>query len=154
MPFAEDQHMIQARVASRSDAQHRGFAKAIRGAMGLAYSHRSDSIRECLPISSIIVADQIPRRRVPREYRHDLLRQPLRRRMCGYREPQQSSSIERGQRLISAWNERQAKHMPVSRRRSVPSWPHGIGFLWVRCAACRTTNAIDLHTRDRTAKGP
>ena len=105
MPFATA-HDPSTRVASRSDAQHRGFAKAIRGANGAGVFHRSNSIRECLPISSIIVADQIPRRRVPRECRHDLLRQQLRRRMCGYREPQQSSSIERGERLISAWNER------------------------------------------------
>jgi hypothetical protein len=33
----------------------------------VAYPHRSDSVCDCLPKSSIIVADQIHRRRVPRK---------------------------------------------------------------------------------------
>jgi hypothetical protein len=49
-----------------------------------------------------------------------------------------------------AWNERQAKRMPmlfsptISAAVTARYW-----FLWVRCPACRTINAIDLRTLDR-----
>src|ERR1700756_350419 len=58
--------------------------------------------------------------------------------------------LEDAERLIAAWNERQAKQMPML------FWPTigaaitaGYWFLWVRCPACRTTNAIDLRMLDR-----
>src|SRR6516162_7916942 len=94
MPFAEDQHMIQALASKRADQTLNigvlpGRSRCDRS---VANSHRSDSVREGLPVGSIIVADQIARRRVPWKCLHDLLRQPLRRRMRGYREPQQPSS--------------------------------------------------------------
>jgi hypothetical protein len=58
--------------------------------------------------------------------------------------------IEDAARLVAAWNERQEKRMPML-------FPPTIGaaiaarywFLWVRCPACRTINAIDLRTLDR-----
>jgi hypothetical protein len=54
------------------------------------------------------------------------------------------------ERLIAAWNERQAKRMPmlffptIGAAVTARYW-----FLWVRCPACRTINAIDLPTLDR-----
>jgi hypothetical protein len=58
--------------------------------------------------------------------------------------------FEDAERLIAAWNERQAKRMPMIFSPTIGAavaaryW-----FLWVRCPACRTTNAIDLRTLDR-----
>jgi hypothetical protein len=52
--------------------------------------------------------------------------------------------------LIEAWNERQRNGMPMLFAPTIGAaitarhW-----FLWVRCPACRTTNAIDLRTLDR-----
>lgn len=52
--------------------------------------------------------------------------------------------------LIAAWNERQARRMPLLFSPTVGAaiasrhW-----WLWVRCPACRTTNSIDLRTLDR-----
>jgi hypothetical protein len=52
--------------------------------------------------------------------------------------------------LIAAWTDRQAKRMPML---FTPSIGAAIAarhwFLWVRCPACRTINAIDLRTLDR-----
>jgi hypothetical protein len=53
-------------------------------------------------------------------------------------------------RLIAAWNKRQAKRMPMLFSPTIGAaitaryW-----FLWVRCPACRTINAIDLRRLDR-----
>ena len=58
--------------------------------------------------------------------------------------------LEDAERLISAWNERQARQMPLLFAPTVGAaiaaryW-----FLWVRCPACHTTSAIDLRTLDR-----
>jgi hypothetical protein len=58
--------------------------------------------------------------------------------------------LEDAERLIAAWNERQAKRMPMLFSPTIGAaitacyW-----FLWVRCPACQTTNAIDLRTLDR-----
>jgi hypothetical protein len=58
--------------------------------------------------------------------------------------------LEDAERLIAAWNERQAKRMPTLFSPTIGAaitaryW-----FLWVRCPACRTTNAIDLRRLDR-----
>jgi hypothetical protein len=54
--------------------------------------------------------------------------------------------LEDAEHLIAAWNERQAKRMPPTIGAAVTA---GYWFLWVRCPACRTTNAIDLRTLDR-----
>ena len=58
--------------------------------------------------------------------------------------------LEDAERLIAAWNERQAKRMPML---FLPTIGAAITarfwFLWVRCPACRTINAIDLRTLDR-----
>jgi hypothetical protein len=58
--------------------------------------------------------------------------------------------LENAERLITAWNERQAKRMPMLFSPTIgAAVAAGYWFLWVRCPACRTTNAIDLRTLDR-----
>jgi len=58
--------------------------------------------------------------------------------------------LEDAERLIAAWNERQARRMPmlfsptIGAAIAAQSW-----FLWIRCPACRTINAIDLRALDR-----
>ena len=58
--------------------------------------------------------------------------------------------LEDAERLIAAWNERQIKRMPMLFSPTIGAaiaaryW-----FLWVRCPACRTTQALDLRTLDR-----
>jgi hypothetical protein len=58
--------------------------------------------------------------------------------------------LEDAERLIAAWNERQAKRMPMI---FAPTIGAAIAarywFLWVRCPACRSTSSIDLRTLDR-----
>jgi len=56
--------------------------------------------------------------------------------------------LEDAERLITAWNERQAKRMPFSPTIGA-AITAGYWFLWVRCPACRTINAIDLRGLDR-----
>src|SRR5271163_3817858 len=61
--------------------------------------------------------------------------------------------LEDAERLIGAWNERQARQMPMLFSPTIGAaiaaryW-----FLWVRCPACRTTSRIDLRTLDRHGK--
>jgi hypothetical protein len=58
--------------------------------------------------------------------------------------------LEDAERLIAAWNERQAKRMPMIFSPTIgAAIAAGYWFLWIRCPACRTTNAIDLRTLDR-----
>ena len=58
--------------------------------------------------------------------------------------------LEDAERLIAAWNERQAKRMPILFSPTIgAAITAGYWFVWVRCPACRTTNAIDLRTLDR-----
>jgi hypothetical protein len=58
--------------------------------------------------------------------------------------------LEDAGRMIAAWNERQAKRMPMLFSPTIGcalkarQW-----FLWVCCPACRTTQAVDLRTVDR-----
>ena len=58
--------------------------------------------------------------------------------------------LEDAERLIAAWNERQAKRMPLL---FAPTIGAAIAsrywYLWVACPACRTTQAIDLRQIDR-----
>jgi hypothetical protein len=58
--------------------------------------------------------------------------------------------LEDAERLICAWNERQAKRMPML---FSPTTGAAITarywYLWVRCPACRSTSSIDLRTLDR-----
>jgi hypothetical protein len=58
--------------------------------------------------------------------------------------------LEDAERLIGAWNERQAQRKPMLFSPTIgAAITAGYWFLWVRCPACRTTNAIDLRTLDR-----
>ena len=58
--------------------------------------------------------------------------------------------LEDAERLIAAWNERQAKRMPMLFSPTIgAAIKAGYWFLWVRCPACRTINAIDLRGLDR-----
>jgi hypothetical protein len=58
--------------------------------------------------------------------------------------------LEDAEQLIAAWNDRQAKRMPILFSPTIGAaiaaryW-----FLWVRCPACRTISAIDLRTLGR-----
>jgi len=58
--------------------------------------------------------------------------------------------LEDAERLITAWNERQAQRMPMLFSPTIGGaiaaqyW-----FLCIRCPACRTINAIDLRVLDR-----
>jgi hypothetical protein len=58
--------------------------------------------------------------------------------------------LEDAERLVVAWNERQARRMPMLFSPTIGAaitaryW-----FLWVRCPACRTINAVDLRGLDR-----
>jgi hypothetical protein len=58
--------------------------------------------------------------------------------------------LEDAERLIAAWNERQEKRMPMIFSPTIgAAITAGFWFLWVRCPACRTINAIDLRAVDR-----
>src|ERR1700719_3118844 len=58
--------------------------------------------------------------------------------------------LEDAEQLVTVWNERQAKRMPMLFSPTIgAAITAGYWFVWVRCPACRTTNAIDLRTLDR-----
>jgi hypothetical protein len=58
--------------------------------------------------------------------------------------------LEDAKRLIAAWNERQGIGAPMIFSPTIgAAIAAGYWFLWVRCPACRTINAIDLRTLDR-----
>jgi hypothetical protein len=61
--------------------------------------------------------------------------------------------LEDAERLITAWNERQAKRMPMLFSPTIGAIAAGYWFLWVCCPACRTINAIDLRGLDRHPDG-
>jgi hypothetical protein len=54
------------------------------------------------------------------------------------------------ERLVAVWNDRQKRRMPMLFAPTIgAAIAAGYWFLWVRCPACRTINAIDLRTLDR-----
>jgi hypothetical protein len=58
--------------------------------------------------------------------------------------------LEDAERLIAAWNERQAKRMPMLFSPTIgAAIKAGYWFVWVRCPACHMTSAIDLRGLDR-----
>ena len=58
--------------------------------------------------------------------------------------------LEDAERLIAAWNERQALRAPMIFSPPIGAAIRvGYWFLWVRCPACRTISSIDLRTLDR-----
>jgi len=57
--------------------------------------------------------------------------------------------LEDADHLITVWNERQAKRMPMLFSPTIgAAIMAGYWFLWVRCPACRTTGVVDLRTLD------
>ena len=69
---------------------------------------------------------------------------------AGNRRATDAQVLEDAERLIAAWNERQAKRMPMLFSPTIgAAITAGYWFLWVRCPACRTINAIDLRGLDR-----
>ena len=58
--------------------------------------------------------------------------------------------LEDAERLIAAWNERQAIGAPMIFSPTIgAAITAGYWFLWVRCPACHTKSAIDLRALDR-----
>ena len=58
--------------------------------------------------------------------------------------------LEDAERLIAAWNERQALRAPMIFSPTIgAAIAAGYWFLWVRCPACRMVSAIDLRGLDR-----
>ncbi|MFY9836372.1 MAG: hypothetical protein WAK55_07845 [Xanthobacteraceae bacterium] len=97
-----------------------------------------------LEISATIQTMGFNRRKMEDERRRLAEKQAAERRAT---DPQ---IIEDAARLVAASNERQEKRMPMLFSPTIDAaiaaryW-----FLWVRCPACRTINAIDLRTLDR-----
>src|SRR5215469_5186390 len=61
-----------------------------------------------------------------------------------------AQALEDAERLITAWNERQALHAPMIFSPTIGAAIRaGYWFLWVLCPACRMINAIDLRRLDR-----
>ena len=115
MLFTKDQHMIQALAAKRPDQAFNIWVLPGRPRCdrAVANPHPSHPVRESLSVSTIIVADQIARRRIPRKCLGDLLCQPLRRGMLGYREPEKLSATvahdQKGKQALERQGRNQAK---------------------------------------------
>jgi hypothetical protein len=57
--------------------------------------------------------------------------------------------LENAEQLVTAWNERQAKRMPMLFSPTIgAAITAGYWFLRARCPACRTTGAVDLRRLD------
>ena len=57
--------------------------------------------------------------------------------------------LEDADHLITVWNERQAKRMPMLFSPTIEAAiTAGYWFLWARCPACRTTGDVDLRRLD------
>src|SRR5215469_16233111 len=58
--------------------------------------------------------------------------------------------LEDAERLIAAWNERQALRAPMIFSPTIGAVIRaGYWFMWVRRPACRSTSSIDMRTLDR-----
>ena len=69
---------------------------------------------------------------------------------AGSRRATEAQVLEDAERLIAAWNERQALRPPMIFSPTIGAAIRaGYWFLWVRCPACRMINAIDLRKLDR-----
>jgi hypothetical protein len=80
----------------------------------------------------------------------DQRRQAAEKKGAAARRATDAQVLEDAERLIAAWNERQTKRMPMLFSPTIgAAVTAGYWFLWVRCPACRTINAIDLRTLDR-----
>ena len=71
-------------------------------------------------------------------------------KVAASRRATEAQILEDAERLITAWNERQSKQMPMLFSPTIGvAITAGYWFLWVRCPACRWTSSIDLRTLDR-----
>jgi hypothetical protein len=69
---------------------------------------------------------------------------------AGGRRATDAQVLEDAERLIAAWNEHPPKRMPMLFSPTIgAAIAAGFWFLWVRCPAGRTINAIDLRNLDR-----
>ena len=76
-------------------------------------------------------------------------------KVAASRRATEAQILEDAERLITAWNERQEKRMPMLFSPTLgDAIAGGFWFLWVRCPACRTINAIDLRTLDHHPDAP
>ena len=84
MPLIQDDHVVQALAPHAADqASHiRILPRASWRRDNLFHAHRHHRRAERLPVCAVPVADQIPRRRVPRKSFANLLCNPIRARMC------------------------------------------------------------------------
>jgi hypothetical protein len=83
-----------------------------------------------------------------RRKREDQRRQVAEKEAAAHRATD-AQVLEDAERLIAAWNERQTKRMPMLFSPTIgAAVTAGYWFLWLRCPACRTINAIDLRTLD------
>jgi hypothetical protein len=95
MPFAKDQHLIQAFSPKSPDEPFDicVLPSRPRCCRMVPNAHRSQPVREDRTIGAIIVADQVGRRGVPWEGLNNLLRQPFIRRMPGHCEPKPAGGV-------------------------------------------------------------
>src|SRR5208282_2623186 len=134
MPFAEDQDMIPTLAPKCSDQ-----ALNICVLPGLPRGYRAVANRHCPDppcegLSAIIVAHQIGRCRVPRECLHDLLCQPLRRRVSA-----------QAQRLpLAALTCRSIGSFPKIRKRPTETVLAGWGGR-IRTSEWRNQNPLPYH---------
>jgi hypothetical protein len=107
------------------------------------------AIRVSSPIDSRPASDTIPNMGFNRRKMEDQRREAAEKEAAN-RRATDAQVLEDAERLIAAWNERQAKRMPMLFSPTIgAAVTAGYWFLWVRCPACRTINAIDLRTLDR-----
>jgi hypothetical protein len=67
----------------------------------------------------------------------------------GARRATDSQILEDAEQLVTAWNEHQAKRMPMLFSPTIgAAITAGFWFLRARCPACRTTGDVDLRTLD------
>jgi len=84
MPLVEDDHVVQAFAPHAADQAFHIWILPRASWRGddLFHAHRHHGRAERLPVYAVPVADQVPRRRVPRKGFAYLLCYPIRGRMC------------------------------------------------------------------------
>jgi hypothetical protein len=139
MPLADNQNMIQALAPKRPN---QAFSVGVlpgrpRRYGSVANPHRSNSTLESLPVGAIIVPHQIGRCCIPRERLYDLLRQPLRGRIAGYRKPQKLPPFltqnKKGKEALEgqSWNHAEINRCNGIRMVMSAGWPW-LGSLFSR----------------------
>jgi len=93
--LAEDDDVVEAVASERADDTFdvRGLPGAPRCDLHLPDAHASDTVVKGLPVDSVAIAEQVPRRGVPRECLGDLLSCPLCCRVLGHVEVHDPPSV-------------------------------------------------------------